>query len=411
MKITFSKNKYIVLSGFTLLVLAAFFNQSLLIYAKVIVSRLVGENFLTDALIPTLFLGLTLFSLGRIVKWVRIRDVLFILGALAVIFISYLIYPANRPYYDDYNMGLLFTQAIPFFVLGLCVDFQKRLLKTMSTLSYIAIVVNILYVFYYMQTREMENDAMGWAYVALFPTLISVYSLFENKGLKQRLPAALFSMIGGIYVVSLGTRGPILITLVYFAVMLWYKSRRKLALKLGLSALVILAAVFILSGLYVNVLVGLRNMLVQNGLSSRTIDLLLGNEFISHTSGRDVIYATLIEKLAERPWLGYGVFGEWQFVDYTAHNIWLELCAHFGYPLGTLLLLCHMGISIQGFRKSRNPYAKNMILLFACFAYIRGIFGGDYLYYEFTFLLGLSLHEIRAGRRMGGVRKKVRWTR
>jgi len=146
---------------------------------------------------------------------------------------------------------------------------------------------------------------------------------------------------------------------------------------------------------------------VQNGLSSRTIDLLLGNEFISHTSGRDVIYATLFEKMGQRPFLGYGTFGEWQFVNYSAHNIWLELCSHYGYPIGTLLLLTHFGITIQGFRKSRNPIARNMILLFACFAYIRGIFGGDYLYYEFTFLLGLSLHEIRMAR--GASKRKVRW--
>jgi hypothetical protein len=40
-----------------------------------------------------------------------------------------------------------------------------------------------------------------------------------------------------------------------------------------------------------------------------------------------------------------------------------------------------------------NPFVT--VLLFSCYAYIRGIFGGNYLNLEFTFLLGLALHELR----------------
>jgi hypothetical protein len=382
-----------------LLVLAAFFNDSILIYGKAVIGGILGYNAFVESLIPTLFVILLMFSIKKILPNVRPMHVIFVLLALYVIVICYVVYPNNRQYYNDYNMDLLFTQAIPFFFLGLSVTFDKRLFKAMSVLSYVAIAVNFLYVFYFTQTRDMENDAMGWAYVALLPTLISICAIFEQKSVRGTVVSIIFSVIGAIYILSMGTRGPIIITGVYFLIMLWHKSSRKWSMKLLASGIIVLLVVFLYSGTYINALISLRAVLVQNGLSSRTIDLFLEGEMISYMSGRDVIYETIIEKLKDRPFVGFGTFGEWQFINYTAHNVWLELCAHYGYVFGTLLLAVHVFITLKAFIKSKNPLAKSMILLFACFAYVRSLFGGDYLYFEFTFLLGLSLHEIRAAKR------------
>ena len=400
MKLTYANKKgSIRIEAFMLLVLAAFFNDSILIYGKAVAGAIFGYNAFVEALIPSLFVILLVFSLKKILPNIKPAHVIFVLLSLYVITLCYVAYPNNRQYYNDYNMDLLFTQAIPFFFLGLSVTFDKRLFKVMTVLSYIAIVVNLLYVFYFTQTRDMENDAMGWAYVALLPTLISICAIFEQKNFRGLVVSAIFSIIGALYIVSMGTRGPIIITCVYFLAMLWYKSNKKWSMKLLASGIIVLLVVFLYSGAYINVLISLRAVLVQNGLSSRTIDLFLEGEMLTHMSGRDVIYETIMERLKERPFIGFGTFGEWQFINYTAHNVWLELCAHYGYVFGTLLLAVHVFITLKAFLKSKNPLAKSMILLFACFAYVRSVFGGDYLYFEFTFLLGLSLHEIRAAKR------------
>ncbi len=401
MRIIYNRNKnYIQIKTLTLLILAAFFNDSMLIYVKAVLGNLFGYNGFVNAFIPGLFVILLLFSLKQIFGYVRIQDVLFAVVFLLVLGVSYVIYPVNREFYNEYNMDLLFTQAIPGFFLGICVCFDKKLLKSMTVLSWIAILVNFLYVFYFMLTRDMAKDAMGWAYTALLPTMISIVGVFDTGNKKSAIISLLFSLLGILYIIAMGTRGPILIALVFFAIMLWHKSAKKIGLKLFLFVLLIFLAVVFASESYIVFLEKLSDLLVENGLSSRTLDIFLAGKFITHTSGRDAIYQTLFEQLKARPFIGYGVFGEWQFVEYSAHNIWLQLCMHFGYVLGSGLLLTHMGITIHALRKSKNPVAVSMLILFACFAYGRGIFGGDYLYFEFMLLLGLSLHEIRWAKKM-----------
>ena len=392
------KNNYIEIKGFTLLLLAAFFNDSLLIYGKAILGGLFGYNAFVNSFFPMLFVVLMVISLNQMKQHVHVQDILFVLFALLVIGASYLLYPENQEYYNEYNMNLLFTQAIPFFFLGLSACFDKKLLRTMTVLSWIAIIANVAYVFYFMQTRDMENDAMGWAYTALLPTMLSITGAFESNQKRDTVLGMLFSALGIVYILAMGTRGPIVIAFVYFAIMLWRKSQKKLITKRLLSLIIIIFVGIIVSGGHVVLLKSLRDILIQNGLSARTIDIFLQGEFISHTSGRDMLYATMQEQLKERPLLGFGTFGEWQFINYSAHNIWLQLCMHYGYVIGSLLLLAHMSITIRAYKKSKNPIAKSMIILFACFAYCRGVFGGDYLYYEFIFLLGLSLHEIRGAK-------------
>lgn len=401
MRIIYNRNNnYIEIKSLTLLVLAAFFNDSLLIYVKAVLGNLLGYNGFVNAFLPGLFMILLLFSLKEIAGYVRIQDVLFVVVFLLVMEVSYILYPANREFYNEYNMDLLFTQAIPGFFLGLFVCFDKKLLKPMIVLSWIAIVVNFLYVFYFMQTRDMSKDAMGWAYTALLPTMISIVGVFDAENKRTSTLSLLFSLLGLFYIIAMGTRGPILIALLFYAIMLWHKSSQKIGLKICFFLLLIFFGVVFSGEYYIVFLEKLSDFLVKNGLSARILDIFLAGKLITHTSGRDVIYQTLFEQLKASPFIGYGVFGEWQFVEYSAHNIWLQLCMHFGYIIGSGLLLTHMAITIHALCKSKNPIAVSMIILFACFAYGRGIFGGDYLYFEFVFLLGLSLHEIRGAKKM-----------
>lgn len=381
---------------FKVLVISAFFAESLLIYIKAILGRLPVISIAAPYFFPVLFLFLILVNGKYILKYVRLKDLAFVFIVLAVFAISYYMHPENREYFNERNMSLLFYNAIPFFILGICVDFRKNLVQTLIKISYITIMANLLYLPYYMSTRQLSDDSMWMAYLIMLPTLMAIYGVFSydtNTG--KRLWPILFSVIGIVYILSMGTRGPAVIVAAYFCIMFYRNSKRNIWLKLLLILAVIIVTLVIISNQYIGILYSLRSFLLSRGLSTRSIDLLIQGEFISHTSNRDVIYELLFSKLKERPLTGYGVFGEWRFVNYSAHNIFLELCMNFGYPIGILLMGTHIFLVMKAYVVSNNSIAKDMILLFSCYAYIRGIFGGNYLNLEFTFLLGLALHELR----------------
>ncbi len=92
---------------------------------------------------------------------------------------------------------------------------------------------------------------------------------------------------------------------------------------------------------------------------------------------------------------GYGEYGEWPWIG-VALIIWpLEMMAHYGVILGSILLLWLIVISLKSYIKTPNSISKEMILIWMCYVYVRGIFGGSYLQFGVFFMIGFCLREIR----------------
>ena len=121
---------------------------------------------------------------------------------------------------------------------------------------------------------------------------------------------------------------------------------------------------------------------------------------ISYTSGRDEIYSVLLEYLRQRPFTGYGVYGEYT-LGYAAgaHNAYLQIVFNFGCILGGALLLVYIIVFIKGLMCSKGKFSQNWIIVFGCIVFIRSIFGGSYFNYAVFFLLGICLHSIRYNER------------
>jgi O-antigen ligase len=125
------------------------------------------------------------------------------------------------------------------------------------------------------------------------------------------------------------------------------------------------------------------------------LDIAINGTIASHLSGRDELYEVVIRKISERPYLGYGVYGEWPWIGWSAHNMALEMMAHYGVILGSILLLWLIVISLKSYIKTPNSISKEMILIWMCYVYVRGIFGGSYLQFGVFFMIGFCLREIR----------------
>jgi len=382
---------------YRLLLVCAFCYDSLSGFVVAVCSRLpiiqVVSSYIPGAIIVVLLL---LNILKKQKVHVYATDLILVTAILGALALTYIFFPSNIPYYNEMNMKNVFFKAIPFFFLGQSFHSDTETVKWLTLGSYISILLSVIYLWYFISAREMMSDNMHWSYLILPHTLLSLRSVFDKNIRIPPLIKSAITIIGVIYVVAMGTRGPILVFIVYAGVLIWKNYAVKNVWRIVVLFFVLGFLIYIIvSGIYLQWLAKLSAWLTSNGLSVRAIQLLVEGEYLSHTSGRDLIYEELWGRILENP-LGYGVFGEWQFIDYVAHNIFLELCMHYGLLVGGALYLAYAITVARAYFKSESNNAKDFILLFAVYTFVRGIFGGDYFSDYFFFLLGLSMNQLRA---------------
>jgi hypothetical protein len=98
------------------------------------------------------------------------------------------------------------------------------------------------------------------------------------------------------------------------------------------------------------------------GISSRTLNLLLGGE-IGYMSGRDNIYDKALAVFWNSPVKGIGLFGDRVFLDGSyVHNFILELYLNWGIIVATLILFYFgwkfISTYIKSDKKNRNTLVK-----------------------------------------------------
>lgn len=401
-KIPTMKVKLTSKTFFTLLIGVMLCHYTLFDYFAVIIGKLPVISVLRPLFFPILYSLLALLSLNSArLKWIRATDIGVIIFFALSILLSIIFHPQNSLYITE-NLWTDILPCIPFFMLGLCIDLDEDTYKTVSLLSCLAILVNTLYVFYFLSGGRAlggshgEDYSMYWAYLLLPNTLIAIDYSFKSR----KLFPAICSVIGVIYAFAMGTRGPIVVLAVFIIICIWrYINLRTSKKILAISVLGIIVFAFVSSPLYMKFLLEFKAFLADNGVSTRVVDYLISSEMISQTSGRDDIYIDLLNKLNDHPFAGYGVYGEYP-LGYLAgaHNIYLQVVFHFGYPLGIVVLLSYISTFIKALVKTKGSLTQGWIVLFGCLVFVRGIFGGSYLDYTVFFLLGLCLKFLREER-------------
>ena len=324
-----------------------------------------------------------------------ILDVIIPFSILVILCVTYVVFPNNADYYNSNNMEAVFFKTIPFFILGVSFRADKKTIKWMTYGSYFSILAAGAYLLYFLDNNDMETYDMYKSYLLLPHTLLALRSMFDKTLKTPRVIKLLLTCMGFVYILSMGTRGPMIITMVYlFSLVFKNFPNMTLIKKVIITSIFVLLLYVIITGLYIDILLNLQRFMSNKGLSTRIIDMIISGEYISSTSGRDKIYELLWEKIIENPF-GYGIFGEWQFINYSAHNIYIQLCMHYGLIFGSVIAVLYVCTILYAFFKSDNIYAKDLILLYFVFTVVRSIFGGDYLSDYFFFLLGLSLNQIR----------------
>ena len=155
-------------------------------------------------------------------------------------------------------------------------------------------------------------------------------------------------------------------------------------------ALILLAAVAIIFGNLIEILIEFaRDLASDLGLSTRVLDKYQSGTF-AVSDGRVDIREKVMAALAEEPILGLGIYGDRHVAGgQYAHNVFVEILAHYGYLIGAIFLICLAVLLLRALRfvhkKKESDSLLILLLLLGC--NLKLFVSGTYIAEPFFFLL------------------------
>ena len=337
----------------------------LLEYVRSALLRVPGLGSLANYVIPALLMFGFFLAYKTFSERVRGADFAFVAVCVVAYIAEYFLYPRNQPYFDVLFSD--FVKCLPFYFVGIALrGDDKEIVSWMYRVSCVSICTFAFYRLFINQMASIAQQGgdMYSSYSLLPHACLSFYFLMKN--FKWRRLVLFF--LAAVCLLMMGTRGPILCLLVFMitTIILTIRSQKPLVV-LGMVMLCLLLLFF---GSLTDLLIEWSYSIADTfGLSTRVLDKMLSGH-IADSSGRIYIRKRILYYLAETRILGLGIYGD-LFVSegMYAHNLILELWAHFGYYIGTLLVVALCVFITRGAIccvKLKDENAKLIVFLLLC---------------------------------------------
>lgn len=365
---------------FAVLVAFIWCRYTILSFIESFIGKLPLISFLKPYFIPTLFILFIFLSLPVIIKNIKIQDCFFVLTVYLFIYFSVFIFPNNKEYIMD-KIQFMYFSVLPMYIIGLSFNGEK-LYKTIYKVSVLGIIVVAFYMLYYLGTdRSLNYDDMNMAYNTLPSTIVIIYSAFKEKKLINSL-MAVFSII---LTFAFGTRGAIICVLSFILLYYLFGITNKKKRKIHIFTVLSIFAIFTFTNFLYNIFEFLSKVFGKYGLSTRIFDFFLRDDFTIST-GRDIIGDIIKKAILEKPFSGYGIFGDRYLLKYSsfgevsyAHNIFLELSCQFGIIVGALIVVLVAYMLFKAFIRSKNEFVRVFLTALFCLTFIKLYMSGSYL--------------------------------
>lgn len=362
----------------------------LLSYAKTVLLKLPFVYLIADYIIPFIIVICIFIALPYMAKAISYKDILFVLSIAIVYCLNLLIHRETHDYLLELSLTF-WTTIFPIYFIGLRMDAEDSLpmLYKVSMLNiWMLMLVTFLFGTPMSEERSLYQGAMGRAYNLLPNVMLVCIYAFDKPNVWNISTFA----VSSVYLLTCGTRGAMLCLFVFIILFVLFQKpiRKNKALYCVILSLMILILVF-----YQEILLGMKLLAEEIGMSQRTINKLLSGAFLT-SNGRNVLQAKVIEGILDNPVLGYGIAGDRKLVGIYVHNIFLEMLASYGVILGVVLIISTFVILVAGYRRSHTKEAQKFILLLFCATIIKLCLSSTYLQEELFFLmLGVCVNQIR----------------
>ncbi len=271
---------------------------------------------------------------------------------------------------------LLFVYSLPAYVFMRYVTDYDRMFEICHVFSEIVVLCSVGS-FVLMFIRDSQPEYMSFSYNLVFPTIVSLVYYFERR----RILPLIAAITGCVLIFFAGARGP-LACVVFSLAAYFLISKASTKKKVFLICFVLIGTLIIML-MWQPILEALKDSVDSLGISSRTIDLLLGGDFLSDSS-RSEIQEKIIEGFSL---FGSGLYGDRALGDnHYAHNLIIEMIAQWGYLIGAGFLTIMCGLFIKGFR-TKNTSLQLLILVLFSSTFIKLMLSGSYLAHNAGFFV------------------------
>lgn len=329
---------------------------------------------------------LLVFFLCLIINRKKIKGLYFILYIFWVIIVL-----LNTIFFNIEEMWNILIYyliiCVSFFWTGILVDFNKHI-KFIYYISIIYIALLFVYVsnvYTNLNTVESKNiNYMGFAYYAVVPILFCMYYYTKRKNIFRFL----IVLMGLLYLIMCGTRGPILCVLGFFVCSFILDFKNISKRNLIFFVLLLIALTIIICNIK-NITEFLHPIFVKNHLSTRILDYFIVDNSTINTSGRGNLYYKIVENINKHPILGSGLYSDRKIIGVYSHDIFLEVFNSFGIPIGSVIIIYLTTLIITSYRLA-NDKERYLISIFFCASIIRLFFSYSFMEdINFYILIGL----------------------
>lgn len=375
------------------LLVCIFWGLPLITFVRSFISRL---PIISDFSYPIIYLFITvvtLIAIKPLIKSISFSQFLIWSLIIMVCIIEYVIYPENTVFEQEYIVPFFFSISTYFF-LGIIIDIDKDY-KLLFYISACVVITMALYsIIYKTSVADMSEDnksgQMYNAYLILPHVIMCVWMMLK----KFDLPKLILSLIGIFLLISYGTRGALLMVLLFILtyILIIKKSNSK---KWLILTFVIIAIVFNI--FYVDILEFFRDIISEIGMSTRIIDLLLGQQAVGGASVDERLkFGTILWPLIlDGPFWGNGLCSSWRIIGTYPHNIFYELTYSFGLIPGAVILSLLVILFIIGFKHCNNDIQKGFWLLLLLVGFVKLFLSYTILNnYETFILIGYCVKRI-----------------
>lgn len=171
---------------------------------------------------------------------------------------------------------------------------------------------------------------MRFGYAMLPSAIMFIYGTF-NKGFN--LNWFILSIISIFLTIVYGSRGPIITFLLLIVLLFLFTNKLSPIRKYIITSFSLIFLVIAYLSIKHNVIILIIDYLNKKGINTYALNklrMMFTQGVLEASSGRDMIYSTLLQDIKEKPIFGHGIGHIQNYLGTTSHNIFLQILVEFG---------------------------------------------------------------------------------
>ncbi len=352
-------------------------------YSKGIINRLpvLGEH--AELTQGAFFVIPLLLALPALVRKFCLADYLFYFVCAFYFLWCYVAYPENSVFLTE-HVFLCLCCVFPYYFIGRLTDID-RFFDIFVMLSTVCILMDLFYFLVYAPAQKDMSEVAGEDNMfRAYQSLPHVAMLLWATLSKFRIWKAVMFFLGTMFLLSCGTRGPLVCLgffgFVYFLFFLNF--RGAIYVKAVLVTMVVLAVVFLRE-----IAIFLAQTFLGLNLSTRIMEKIvfggLGNDTYRGDL-REILYAALDKG---DHFFGLGLFGSGNFGINYPHFMPLDFFCTFGYYLGSVLMILLAVLIVAAYWRAKSRLSRVFIVFLCSMSIVKLMFSATFVNEPFFFML------------------------